>query len=242
MLESATALLAALGVSGGLCAEPQTSAAQTAPEWGARFPGDRDAIVAFPDSDYRALYEQGLAFDDFLAQAERRRKTWHGNYERGLVPDSLLDRARALDGDWRLLVVAEDWCGDSANTIPYVARLVESVSGLAMRVIDSEVGRQVMEDHPTSDGRAATPTVILLNAEFREAGCWVERPSTLQRWFQENEGMLEEDELYEQKYDWYDRDAGHETVREIVEMVEAAVRGEPHCAGVPADREGEGRP
>ena len=46
-------------------------------------------------------------------------------------------------------MVAVDSCSDSVNTIPYLARLVEMVDGFDMRVVNSRVGRKVMEDHPT---------------------------------------------------------------------------------------------
>ena len=176
-----------------------------------------------------ALYHEGITFADFLEGAESRRDTWHDNYAAATVPADLLARARALPGAWRMLVVAEDWCGDSANTIPYLARLVDEVDGLDMRIVDSEVGRSVMEAHPTPDGRAATPTVVLLDAAGDEAGCFVERPATLQEWFLAQEDALDEDDLYKQKYAWYDEDAGHTTIADVVEMVEAAASGSSVC-------------
>ena len=69
-----------------------------------------------------------------------------------------------------------------------------------------EAGRAIMEAHRTPDGRAATPTVILLTEGFAEAGCFVERPRQLQDWFLEHEHTLEEEELYRQKYAWYDHE------------------------------------
>ncbi len=86
-----------------------------------------------------------------------------------------------------------------------------------------------MESHRTPDGRPATPTVVLLNDEFEEAGCFVERPAVLQSWYLENQGTLGERELYRQKYAWYDRDAGSETLREFVELLERAASGAGGC-------------
>ena len=98
-----------------------------------------------------------------------------------------------------------------------------------MRVVNSTVGKSVMEAHRTPDGRAATPTVLLLNENFEEVGCFVERPSALQAWFLENKPKLEEDDLYDQKYAWYDEDRGAQTVGEIVGLMESASRGAPVC-------------
>jgi hypothetical protein len=179
--------------------------------------------------DLEVLYDRGVPFSEFLQSADQRRDAWHANYARGVVPGPLLDRMRSIQGQWRMLVVAEDWCGDSANTIPYVARLVEAVEGLEMRVINSEAGRAVMESHPTPDGRPATPTIVLMDAMGGEIGCFVERPASLQSWFLANEEGLPERELYDRKYAWYDQDRGEETVTEIVGILEAAAAGATRC-------------
>ncbi|MCZ6858050.1 MAG: thioredoxin family protein, partial [Gemmatimonadetes bacterium] len=156
---------------------------------------------------------------------------WNDHYANAQVPDALRTRVTALPGSWRLLVVAEDWCGDSANTIPYVAKLVDAAGNLDMRIINSTVGRAIMESHRTPDGRAATPTVILLTEHFEEAGCFVERPRHLQHWWLSNEDKLSRKDLLDQKYAWYAEDQGQETLEEIVAMIEAASGGDPVCTG-----------
>ncbi len=121
-------------------------------------------------------------------------------------------------------MVAEDWCGDSVNTIPYLARLVEAVDGWDLRVIDSRRGADIMGAHRTPDGRSATPTVVLIDASDEEVGAWVERPQILQEWFLRSQDELEHDDLYAQKYKWYAEDAGEETVRELTEVARQALQ------------------
>ncbi len=91
--------------------------------------------------NWRALYAQGVAFRTFLDAADERRQAWHDNYRLGVVPETLQSRARAVPGRWHVLVVAEDWCGDSVNTVPYLARLVERLDRVDLRVVDSDMGR-----------------------------------------------------------------------------------------------------
>lgn len=181
------------------------------------------------DPKLEALYEQGQTYTQFRDTAKKRRVAWRENYTNARVPEALLARVAAVPGAWRLLVVAEDWCGDSANTIPYVAKLVDRASNLEMRIIRSKAGRKIMETHRTPDGRAATPTVLLLDAAFDEVGCWIERPFELQEWFLASRPTLEEDTLLEQKYAWYDEDQGQQTLEEIVRIIEAAAVGERVC-------------
>ena len=182
-------------------------------------------------SDLETLYAQGKTYVEFRDAATRRVQAWNDHYANAQVPDALRTRLTGLSGAWRLLVVAEDWCGDSANTIPYVAKLVDVAGNLDMRIINSTEGRAIMESHRTPDDRAATPTVILLTEDFEEAGCFVERPRVLQHWWLSNEDKLGEEERLDQKYAWYAEDQGQETLEDIVAMIEAAAAGNPTCAG-----------
>ncbi len=184
------------------------------------------ALASF---DYERLYEQGVRYIEFRNVATQRVDAWKNHYANAQVPDALVTKMESIPRTWRLLVVAEDWCGDSANTVPYLAKLVDRADNLDMRIIRSDVGKGIMEAHRTPDGRAATPTVVLLNDRFEEVGCFVERPSTLQTWFLDAATKLEEETLYEQKYAWYDDDQGQHTISEIVAMVIAASNGEKIC-------------
>lgn len=181
----------------------------------------------------QALYAEGLSFAQFLSEADRRVETWRGNWARAAVPSGLLQRGQSIPGSWRLLVVAEDWCGDSANTLPYVARLGEALDNLEVRVVDSSRGRWVMEAHPTPDGRAATPTMVLLSSEGEEAGCLVEQPRPLQEWWlgEAVEAYPDMDERLARKYAWYDEDAGMSTMTQVLEMMEGAAADQPGCRG-----------
>ena len=217
------------------CVEPGTpltaraaTHAPTAEHRTAPFDAGRAGAHAVDDA-LRALYERGTTFEDFHANATRRRELWDANYAAATIPVPLLDRGRAVGGSWHLLAVAVDACSDSVNTIPYLALLAERVPGLELRIVDSDVGRAVMEARRTPDGRAATPTVVLLDADFDDAGCFIERPKDLQAWLAENEGRLDSDALHQGKMGWYADDAGASTVEEVVSLMEAAAAGRPRC-------------
>jgi Thioredoxin len=183
------------------------------------------SVAAAQDVDYAALYDRGVPFATFLERARSRRTEWIGNFERAKPDEAALARARALPERRRILVVAEDWCADSLNTVPYLAKLVDAVPDrLELRVIDSTVGKEVMEANRTADGRSATPTIVVLGADGRPVGAWVERPSVLQKWFTEQKPLVAREELLEGKAKWYAEDAGKSTVAEIVTILEGAGR------------------
>ncbi|GMV07241.1 MAG: hypothetical protein AMXMBFR53_35160 [Gemmatimonadota bacterium] len=181
------------------------------------------------DDTLRALYQQGRTFRDFVGAAQRRTELWKRLSTEGRVSAPLVERARAVGGSWRILAIAEDWCGDSAYNLPYVAKLVEAVEGLELRIVDSTAGRAVMRAHRTPDGRPATPTFLLLDASWDEVGCFVERPAPLMAWYQENRTSMDTDALHAYIVDFYERDGGTSTVTDVLEMLEAAAAGRPRC-------------
>ena len=174
------------------------------------------------------------AYQTFLAAADSRREMWLRNSAKGKGDAEALRLGRSLGAGWRLLVVLEDACGDSANTIPYVASLVDSLGGaVAMRLVTSAEGRWVMEQYRTWDGRAATPTIVLLDAQGAAVGCWVERPGTLAAWERAESSKLSQQEFIRQKFAWYDRDGGATTQREVVAMIAGAAPGAACRGNVP---------
>ena len=95
-------------------------------------------------------------------------------------------------------------------------------SRLALRGVDSTAGRPVQDAHRTPDGRGrgATPTVIVLDESGQVLGAWVERPSTAQRWFLEQQKSTMQKPLHEQLLQWYEEDGGRSALAEIAAILE----------------------
>lgn len=165
-----------------------------------------------------ALFDQGRTWDEFLAGADSRAETWRGNAARSKPSKELVDRLKAAGGDLRLLVVAVAACSDSVHTVPYVAVLARE-AGIPLRIVDSNVGKPVMEAFRTPDGRAATATVALIRGD-RIVGAWVERPAALQTWLLGPASSLPQSERMERKFGWYEWDRGESTIAELVALAE----------------------
>jgi hypothetical protein len=81
-----------------------------------------------------------------------------------------------------------------------------------------------MEANRTPDGRASTPTVILLRGD-QQVAAWVERPASLQWWYLGMTGQISDDERLERKLSWYDWNRGTDALAEIVVLAEQAGSG-----------------
>ena len=83
----------------------------------------------------RAQYCAAQPFAEFLRRAEVNADLWQALTRRAHVPHAAVERVRALGGRWRLLVLADDWCGDATNTVPVLAKLAGLAENLDLRVV-----------------------------------------------------------------------------------------------------------
>ena len=181
------------------------------------------------DSTLLTIYGKGETFAGFVAKATERRAGWLRLQSDAVVRPALLARARAVGGTWQLLVVARDGCGDSMNSVPYAARLADSVPGLALRIVSPTDGQAAATNHRTADGRMATPTFVLLDSAGNDVGCLVELPSPLRQWTNKNRSIVSDDSLHAYRQTFYSKDAGVSVSTELVELLEAARAGTPKC-------------
>jgi protein SCO1/2 len=185
------------------------------------------AQTAATEIDYAGLYAKGVTFEEFVNAATARKSQWQQNYERAEPSRDVREGVRLKDLPWRILVVATASCSDSVNTIPYLAKLVNASEGkLQLRIVEPSIGRPVMEAWRTPDGRAATPTVVLMRTGRPYVRGWSERPAELQTWYLEKRNVLDRADLAAQKQKWYDDDAGRKTLDEIVAMMIPGTSGE----------------
>jgi hypothetical protein len=166
--------------------------------------------------DFRTLWGQALTFEAFVASCQAQYcGLWQGLYNLARVPAWATEAAPA-GVVRRLLVIAEDWCGDASNTVPAIAKLVDATPDLALRVIQRDQYPEVMDRYLTNGSRSI-PIVIVLDENFREIGHWGPRPTELQAWVMANRATIPKSELYPQVRKWYARDRGETTLREVLE-------------------------
>ncbi len=168
--------------------------------------------------DFRTLWESAQTFETFVAASGTHRALWEGIYTIARLPPWAVEVA--LPGLRRLLVIAEDWCGDAVNTVPILAKLADAKPGLELRVILRDPNPAVMERYLTNGSRSI-PIVIALDEEFRELGHWGPRPIELQGWVLANRTTMSKSELYPKVRTWYARDRGETTAREVLAIAGA---------------------
>src|SRR2546425_11945274 len=99
--------------------------------------------------DFRTLWDTALTFDAFLAASSKHKGLGEGLYKIARLPAWATDAVPA-DAGLKLLVIAEDWCGDASSTVPVLARLAHETPGLELRIILRDQIPEVMDRYLTT--------------------------------------------------------------------------------------------
>jgi len=173
------------------------------------------------DFDYRSYWDRGFSWGDYLANEVREhRGLWEAVWERARMPAWALEEGRGVAGDWKLLVISEDWCGDASNTVPVVAKLAEALPNVELRVVKRDDNLELMDRHLTGTSRSI-PLVVVLRPDFTVAGQWGPRPSALQAWVLAEKAAAQRSvgDIYRDVRTWYARDRGESTLREVLAVM-----------------------
>jgi hypothetical protein len=174
--------------------------------------------------DYRSYWEQAFPWLEYLsAEVQMHRELWEGVYRKTRMPDWVVERMREIGGEWKLLVISEDWCGDAVNLVPVLARFAEGVPEVEIRIVKRDENPELMDLYLTNGSRSI-PLAIILSESFEPAGRWGPRPAELQeRIVQEKQaGPRPAREIYRDARAWYARDRGERALRELLGIFAAA--------------------
>jgi hypothetical protein len=102
-------------------------------------------------------------------------------FESNLAAVRLTEEERAffdaLPARLEVLVLTEDWCGDSAANLPIVVGLARQTGKLNLRILRREGNDDIAGHYLLPDGRNHIPTFIVHNAQLNETGNLIERTS-----------------------------------------------------------------
>lgn len=167
----------------------------------------------------RDRFFEGSTFADLLARPKENGSLWAMIYKLARLSPESTARAGKLRGHWHILVINEDWCGDSVSVLPYIARLDECCENIDMRIIGRDANRDLMDAHLTGTSRSI-PVAIVYDTGFREQGWWGPRPRPLQKWVMSEGLALPRPDRYRHIRAWYARDRGETVVAELLDIME----------------------
>ncbi len=119
-------------------------------------------------------FAQGLTVGDYVAQMRTNRERFARLLEEVPVTSEDREAVAGLTRKMKILVITEDWCPDSLRTIPPVARLVDGLPNVEMRIFLRDANPDVMDQYLKRGQFRAIPVFAVFDEEMHEIGRLIE--------------------------------------------------------------------
>ena len=127
----------------------------------------------------RARWDKGISYDAYKAAMTRNQERFEQNEARVVLDPATVKVFKALPKHLRVLVLAEDWCGDVIANLPLLGRLAKEVGTLDVRVFYRDQNPDLMERWLNQGKYQSIPVFVFFDESFRELGHWIERPASV---------------------------------------------------------------
>src|SRR5437870_12320827 len=127
----------------------------------------------------RARFDQGLTYDAYKAQMTRNRDRLEENERRVDLGKEALAAFRALPRPVKVVVLAEDWCGDVIANLPVLGRLAKDSGKLDVRIFLRDQNDDIMQQYLNKGQFKSIPVFVFFDEDYRELGHWIERPASV---------------------------------------------------------------
>ena len=138
------------------------------------------------------------------------------------ITDEVKNKLQNLDKKYIWLVLSEGWCGDAAQILPVIQKMVEVTDKVELKIALRDDNDALMQHFLTNGGKAI-PKLIVLDAETLEVVLdWGPRPHGAKQLildYKAAHGVVDEPAKIELQK-WYLHDKGISIQNEIVEMHE----------------------
>ncbi len=122
----------------------------------------------------------------------------------------------------KMLVIGDAWCGDTAQIIPVLHKMVEASAGKwEMRIISRDTYPELIETYLTNGARSI-PKILFLNEHNEVINTWGPRPASalaiLKNW-KANQDTMSKEDFEKELHLWYAKDRGQEIVNELLAVL-----------------------
>ncbi|PQB05813.1 thioredoxin family protein [Aureitalea marina] len=137
------------------------------------------------------------------------------------IPQEIKENFSAYNADHSWLVITESWCGDAAQSIPVMQRLLELSDDAQIKIVLRDQHPQLM-DAFLFDGTRSIPVLIVVdNTSGQIVGSWGPRPGVINeqvREYKKQHGGLTA-EFKKDLQRWYNKDKGLTTMQDLSELI-----------------------
>ena len=127
-----------------------------------------------------AQFAVSMTPDEYQAQMTQNKEQFAVNIAAAPVTEGDSAAFAGLPEPLHILVITEDWCGDSLAHLPVLFRLARESGKLDVRVFKRDEYKELASQYPMPSGRVAIPIIVFFDDAMHERGKFLERPDIAQ--------------------------------------------------------------
>lgn len=138
-----------------------------------------------------------------------------------VLTTEILDAIAKVKGKYNLLIISEGWCGDAAQIVPVIDKIVSAAPAkFSLKFVFRDENLPLIDAHLTNGGRAI-PVLLVLDENYNLVlPKWGPRPAVLQALLKEWKSEIEDAGLVAEKlHGWYAKDKTISTQAELVAVL-----------------------
>jgi hypothetical protein len=119
------------------------------------------------------------------------------------------------------LVITEAWCGDAAQSIPFLVKLAELNPHIELRLVLRDEHPELMDEYLTEGARSIPKLIILTKDLTHVMGTWGPKPEYLKdrlKAYKQDALGVSPTEFSEGTHLWYAKDKNQSLERELMEL------------------------
>jgi thioredoxin-like negative regulator of GroEL len=124
---------------------------------------------------FERYQNDSIRIDQYVDSMEDNQSQFVQNIDQAMIRDEDLEHFK--NQKLHFLVITEDWCIDSVQFIPVLARLAQDNEGIDIGVLRRDENTELAEQYPRKDGYNAIPVIVIFDGDGNELGAIVERPA-----------------------------------------------------------------
>lgn len=159
------------------------------------------------------------AMIDYTKMNVRRMDRWD---KTAVVSTELQEKIANLEIPQTWLVLTEAWCGDAAQSIPFMVKAAKHSPLIDIRFILRDEHPSVMDVYLTNGGRSIPKLIALKNDSLEELFTWGPRPQVLQQQYlayREDPKGVSQEEFIESIHLWYAKDKNANIDAEFLTLI-----------------------
>jgi hypothetical protein len=162
---------------------------------------------------------EGKVQSDIIKLNIHRMSRIDKSYEPGI---DIRDEIEKIEDKQLWMLITEDWCGDSAQNIPYIAKIVSLNKKIDLRIVLRDSNPNIMDQYLTNGARSI-PILVTFDESGNELFRWGARPKAAQELVSVlKEQGFEKKHYLEKLHSWYARNKGADIEKEMVLLIKKA--------------------